>query len=49
MSCGGDHLGFPIGIENTYCVENLPMVIPGQLGFNFPSGLREEALETFFP
>jgi hypothetical protein len=39
MSCGGDHLGFPIGIENTYCVENLPMVIPGQLGFNFPSGV----------
>jgi hypothetical protein len=30
MSCGGGHLGFPIGIKNIKFVENLPMIIPGQ-------------------
>jgi hypothetical protein len=35
--------GFPIGIKNTYFVEDLPMIIPGQFGFNYPSGFREEA------
>jgi hypothetical protein len=39
----GGHLGFPIGIKNTHFVEDLPMIIPGQLGFNYPSGFREEA------
>jgi hypothetical protein len=24
-------------------VEGLPMIIPGQFGFNYPSGFREEA------
>jgi hypothetical protein len=24
-------------------VEDLPMIIPGQFGFNYPSGFREEA------
>jgi hypothetical protein len=43
MSCGGGHLGFPIGIKNTHLVEDLPMIIPGQFGFNYPSGFREEA------
>jgi hypothetical protein len=43
MSCGGGHLGFPIGIKNTHFVEDLPMIIPGQFGFNYPSGFREEA------
>jgi hypothetical protein len=38
MSCGGGHLGFPIGIKNINSVENLPMIIPGQFGFNCPSG-----------
>jgi hypothetical protein len=42
MSCGGGHLGFPIGIKNTHLVEDLPMIIPGQFGFNYPSGFREE-------
>jgi hypothetical protein len=42
MSCGGSHLGFPIGIKNRKFVEDLPMIIPGQFGFNCPSGLREE-------
>jgi hypothetical protein len=34
MSCGGGHLGFPIGIKNTHLEEDLPMIIPGQFGFN---------------
>jgi hypothetical protein len=34
MSCGGGHLGFPIGIKNRNFIEDLPMIIPGQLGFN---------------
>jgi hypothetical protein len=38
MSCGGGHLGFPIGIKDTHLVEDLPMIIPGQFGFNYPSG-----------
>jgi hypothetical protein len=43
MYCGGGHLGFPIGIKNIKFVENLPMIIPAQIGFNCPSGFREEA------
>jgi hypothetical protein len=38
MYCGGGHLGFPIGIKNIKFVEDLPMIIPGQFGFNCPSG-----------
>jgi hypothetical protein len=34
MSCGGGHLGSPIGIKNKNFVEDLPMIIPGQFGFN---------------
>jgi hypothetical protein len=49
MSCGGGHLGFPIGIKNIYFVEDLPMIIPVQFDFNCPSGFREEAFETFSP
>jgi hypothetical protein len=33
MTCGGSHLGFPIGIKNRNFVEDLPMIIPGQFGF----------------
>jgi hypothetical protein len=44
MSCGGGHLGFPIGIKSSILVKDIPMIIPGQLGFNCPSGFREEAL-----
>jgi hypothetical protein len=40
---GGGHLGFPIGIKNIKFVEDLPMIIPRQFGFNYPSGFREEA------
>jgi hypothetical protein len=42
MYCGGGHLGFPIDIKTNF-VEDLPMIIPGQFGFNSPSGFREEA------
>jgi hypothetical protein len=30
-------------LKNRYFVEDLPMIIPGQFGFNCPSGFREEA------
>jgi hypothetical protein len=43
MSCGGGHLGFPFDIKISNFVEDLPMIIPGHLGFNCPSGFREEA------
>jgi hypothetical protein len=36
-------LDFLIGIKNIKFVEDLPMIIPGQFGFNCPSGFREEA------
>jgi hypothetical protein len=41
--CGGSHLEFSIGIKNINFVEDLPMIIPMQFGFNCPSGFREEA------
>jgi hypothetical protein len=31
------------GIKNIKFVEDLSMIIPGQFGFNCPSGFREEA------
>jgi hypothetical protein len=40
MYCGGGHLGFRIGIKNIKFVEDLPMIIPGQFGFNCPSGFK---------
>ena len=49
MSCGGGHLGFPIGIKNRKFVEDLPVIIPGQFGFNCPRGFREEAFWNIFP
>ena len=49
MTCGDSHLGFPIGIKNRKFVEDLPMIIPGQFGFNCPSGFREEAFWNIFP
>jgi hypothetical protein len=47
MSCGGGHLGYPIGIKNTHLVEDLPMIIPGQFGINYPSGLVLYTLYVF--
>jgi hypothetical protein len=46
MTCGGSHLGFPIGITNRKFVEDLPMIIPGQFGFNCPSGYRKSKMST---
>ena len=48
MSCGGGHLEFSIDIKNINFVEDLPMIIPGQFGFNCPSGFREEAFWNIF-
>jgi hypothetical protein len=33
----------PVDIKNIKFVEDLPTIIPGQFGFNCPSGFREEA------
>jgi hypothetical protein len=33
----------PIGIKNRNFVEDIPMIIPGQFGFNCQSVFREEA------
>jgi hypothetical protein len=33
----------------TFFVPILPMIIPGQFGFNYPSGFREEAFLNIFP
>jgi hypothetical protein len=49
MFCSGGHLGFPIGIKNRNFVQDLPMIIAGQFGFNCPSGFREEAFSDTFP
>jgi hypothetical protein len=46
MSCGGGHLGFPIGKKNRYFVENLPMIIPGQFGFNVSKRFFSETTGT---
>jgi hypothetical protein len=43
MSCGGGHLGFPINIKNRTFIDDLPMIIPEQFGFNCSSGFGEEA------
>jgi hypothetical protein len=43
MYCGGSHLGYTIGIKNINIVDDFPMIIPVQFGFNCPSGFREEA------
>jgi hypothetical protein len=48
MSCGDGHLGFPIGIKNRKFVEDLPMIIPGQFGFNCPSGLLKPNCTRMF-
>jgi hypothetical protein len=49
MTCGGSHVGFRIGIKSPNFLEYLQMIIPGQFGFNCPSGLREEAFSNIFP
>jgi hypothetical protein len=46
MYCGGGHLGFPIDIENIKCVEDLPMIIPVQFGFNVHECSLDGPLQT---
>jgi hypothetical protein len=36
-------LDFRPALKNKKFVEDLPMIIPEQFGFNCPSGFREEA------
>jgi hypothetical protein len=36
-------LDFGSALKNPNFLEELQMIIPGQFGFNCPSGLREEA------
>jgi hypothetical protein len=40
--CSNAFFSETTNINNTHFVEDLPMIIPGQFGFNYPSGLREE-------
>jgi hypothetical protein len=47
MYCGGGHLGFPIGIKNKKFLEDLPMIIPRQFGFNYPSGFRRRSVVLY--
>jgi hypothetical protein len=41
----GGHLGFPIGIKNSYLVKDIPMIILLQFGFSQFISFREEDLE----
>ena len=47
MSCGGGHLGFPIGIKNRNLVKDIPMIIYLQFGFSQFISFREEDLWNF--
>jgi hypothetical protein len=49
MSCGGGHLGFPIGIKNRNFVEDLPMIIPGQFVLIVQVVSEKKHFDTFFP
>ena len=42
-------LDFRSALKNIQFVEDLPMIIPRQFGFNYPSGFREEAFWNIFP
>jgi hypothetical protein len=44
--CSGGHLGFPIGVKNLNFVEDLPVIISGQFGFNCPSGLTTNMIKA---
>jgi hypothetical protein len=46
MSCGGGHLGFPIGIKNRNLVKDLPMIIHGQFGKNVSKRFFFETTRT---
>jgi hypothetical protein len=47
MSCGGGHLGFPIGIKNRNLVKDIPMIIHLQFGFSQFISFREGDLWNF--
>ena len=47
MSCGGSHLGFPIGIKNSNLVKDIPMIIHVQFRFSQFISFREEDLWNF--
>ena len=49
MTCGGSHLGFPIGIKNRNFVEDLPMIILGQFGSTVQVVSEKKRFKTFFP
>jgi hypothetical protein len=49
MYCSGGHLGFPIDIKNIKFVEDLPMIIPGQLVSIVQVVSEKKRFETFFP
>jgi hypothetical protein len=49
MSCGGGHLGFPIGIKKRNFIEELPMIIPGQLVSIVQVVSEKKLFETFSP
>jgi hypothetical protein len=49
LSCGGGHLGFPIGIKNRKLVEDLPMIIPGSLVSIVQVVSEKKWFETFSP
>jgi hypothetical protein len=36
MSCGGGHLGFPIGIKNRNFVEDLPIITVDECSLDGP-------------
>ena len=42
MSCGGSHLGFPIGIKNRKLVKDIPMIFHLQFGFSQFISFRED-------
>jgi hypothetical protein len=44
MSCGGGHLGFPIGMKNRNLVKDIPMIIHLQFRFSQFISFREEDL-----
>jgi hypothetical protein len=44
MTCGGSHLGFPIGIKNKKFVEDLPMIIPVWENVQMPSSQKLQIL-----
>ena len=49
MYCGGGHLEFLISKKTIKFVKDLPMIIPGQFGFNVQVVSEKKRFETFFP